>query len=43
MFEILEEDALDVLETVKDKDLDFSFSIDNLDLDNFSLSITEIY
>ena len=43
MFEILEEDALDVLETVKDKDLDFSFGIDNLDLDNFSLNVAEIY
>jgi len=41
---ILEEDAFEMLEIIKDKDLDFNINENILfDLDNFSLDVSEIY
>ena len=43
---ILDEDSLEILGNLYDKDLDFNIDKDillNADLDNFSLNISEIY
>jgi hypothetical protein len=43
---VLDEDSLEILDNLYDKDLDFNIDEDillNADLDNFSLSISEIY
>jgi len=41
---ILEEDVFEMLEIIKDKDLDFNINENVLsDLDNFSLDVSEIY
>jgi hypothetical protein len=41
---ILDEDVFEMLEIIKDKDLDFNINEDVLsDLDNFSLDVSEIY
>jgi len=41
---ILDEDSLDILNDIKNKDLDFNEDIlFNTDLDNFNLNVNEIY
>jgi len=41
---ILDEDSLDILNDIKNKDLDFNEDILlNTNLDNFSLDVNEIY